>query len=165
MTKEPKALFTKMDSPIGRLTLIADETHLLAILWEKEKKNRVRLPRLIAGENSLLKKTKKQLEKYFAGRRFQFDLPIAPHGTPFQIKVWHGLRKIPYGKTLCYQELATQIGSSKAVRAVGAANGKNPLSIIVPCHRVIGKNGKLTGFAGGLSVKNYLLKLESRNLK
>ncbi len=165
MTKEPKALFTKMDSPIGRLTLIADETHLLAILWEKEKKNRVRLPRLIAGENSLLKKTKKQLEEYFAGRRFQFDLPIAPHGTPFQIKVWHGLRKIPYGKTLCYQELATQIGSSKAVRAVGAANGKNPLSIIVPCHRVIGKNGKLTGFAGGLSVKNYLLKLESRNLK
>jgi len=102
-----------------------------------------------------------QLREYFAGERQQFDMPYDTVGTEFQKKVWQALLTIPFGETRSYQQIAEQIGNPKAVRAVGAANGKNPLSIMAPCHRVIGSNGKLTGFAGGLTVKAFLLELES----
>jgi methylated-DNA-[protein]-cysteine S-methyltransferase len=102
-----------------------------------------------------------QLAEYFAGKRRTFDLPLAPHGTPFQLAVWSALRAIPYGETRNYAELARAIGRPTASRAVGAANGKNPLGIIVPCHRVIGASGALTGYAGGLSAKRWLLELEA----
>jgi methylated-DNA-[protein]-cysteine S-methyltransferase len=101
-----------------------------------------------------------QLTAYFAGKRRHFDLPLAPRGTPFQLSVWSALAKIPYGELRSYRDIARSIGNSAAVRAVGAANGRNPLPIVVPCHRVIGSNGALTGFAGGLEVKRFLLDLE-----
>jgi methylated-DNA-[protein]-cysteine S-methyltransferase len=102
-----------------------------------------------------------QLNEYFAGRRTAFDLPLDPHGTPFQQQVWEQLLAIPYGETRSYLDLARKLGNPNATRAVGAANGRNPISIIVPCHRVIGSSGKLTGFAGGLEIKERLLNLES----
>lgn len=103
----------------------------------------------------------KELTEYFAGKRTQFDVPLNPTGTEFQKAVWKELSRIPYGETISYQELANRIKNPKAVRAVGAANGKNPLWMIVPCHRVIGKNGSMTGYAGGISLKKKLLLLES----
>lgn len=109
---------------------------------------------------ALFEKTKQQLDGYFAGERDHFSVPIAAEGTPFQQSVWQALTRIPFGETWSYQQLADEIGNPKAVRAVGLANGKNPVSIIVPCHRVIGKNGKLTGYAGGVERKSALLKLE-----
>lgn len=108
----------------------------------------------------VLLKTKRQLEEYFSGLRNEFELPIAATGTDFQQQVWHALTTIPYGETWSYQDLADAIGNPKAVRAVGMANGKNPISIVVPCHRVIGKSGKLTGYAGGIERKQRLLALE-----
>ena len=112
----------------------------------------------------LLKKTITQLNEYFQGHRKQFDIPITPNGTPFQQKVWAALLAIPYGKTLSYAELAHRIDNHKAYRAVGQANNKNPIAIIIPCHRVIGKNGSLTGYASGIDIKNKLLKLEKNHL-
>jgi len=106
--------------------------------------------------------TERQLAEYFAGKRTQFDLPLDPRGTAFQKAVWRSLRQIPFGETRSYGEIASTIGAPRANRAVGAANGKNPLSIVVPCHRVIGANGALTGFGGGLETKAQLLALESR---
>jgi len=106
-----------------------------------------------------------QLREYFAGQREDFDLPLVLHGTPFQLSVWRNLQKIPYGKTVSYLDLAKKIGNPKAVRAVGLANGLNPIPIIVPCHRVIGSDGSLTGFGGGLPTKQKLLALESRQLR
>lgn len=111
----------------------------------------------------LFDRVRSQLDEYFAGRRKQFDLQLAPMGTDFQEKVWQELVKIPYGRTITYGELAKRIGNPKASRAVGLANGKNPISIIVPCHRVIGANGSLTGFGGGLEAKQYLLEHEDRH--
>lgn len=105
-----------------------------------------------------------QLDEYFAGRRRKFELPLAPSGTPFQLKVWRELRKIPYGKTITYAVLAHRAGNDAACRAVGAANGRNPLPIIVPCHRVIGSDGSLTGFGGGLAAKRKLLELEGASI-
>jgi methylated-DNA-[protein]-cysteine S-methyltransferase len=102
-----------------------------------------------------------QLDEYFAGKRQEFDLPLAPAGTDFQCQVWQGLQEIPFGETWSYGELARHVGRPKASRAVGAANGLNPIPVIIPCHRVIGSNGKLTGFGGGLETKSFLLKLES----
>lgn len=113
----------------------------------------------------LLLKTKKQLEEYFGGKRKIFDLPLRPMGTPFQQTVWKALQTIPYGETRTYQDIAIQIGNEKACRAVGMANNKNPIGIVIPCHRVIGKNGGLTGYAGGLDKKEYLLKVEKGKLK
>lgn len=110
---------------------------------------------------SLLIKTQQQLDEYFAGQRQQFELPLAPQGTPFQLQVWQALSAIPYGKTWSYAQLAEHIGNPRSVRAVGAANGKNPIAIIIPCHRVIGANGSLVGFGGGLATKEKLLVLES----
>ena len=106
----------------------------------------------------------RELAEYFAGSRKQFDIPLAPRGTPFQLDVWRTLQRIPYGETRCYEEIARTIGRPTATRAVGAANGANPIPIIIPCHRVIGKNGSLTGFGGGISVKRRLLDLECGSL-
>jgi len=111
-------------------------------------------------ETPLIKKAAAQLEEYFSGKRKTFDLPLSPHGTTFQLKVWNELRKIPYGKTRSYGEIAVKAGNPKASRAVGMANNRNPIVIIIPCHRVIGSNGSLTGFGGGLDLKQKLLELE-----
>ena len=156
-----KLAFLEMASPVGTLKLVAHETALVAVLWENENPKRVRLAELIEQiDHPILLETQKQLTEYFAGKRQQFDLPLDFAGTEFQHKVWQALLSIPFGETRSYRDIAEQIGNIKAVRAVGAANGKNPISIIAPCHRVVGTNGKLVGFAGGLDNKDILLRLE-----
>ena len=155
--------YKEMESPVGKLKLVASANALLAVLWERKRPNRVKLAMLQHDpQQPILIKTERQLGEYFAGTRNQFDLPLEPTGTEFQKKVWRALQEIPFGQTRSYLDLAKSIGSAKAVRAVGAANGKNPLSIVVPCHRILGANGTLTGFAGGLETKAKLLALESR---
>ena len=150
-----------MPSPVGELTLVARDGKLSAILWEVERANRVRLGELIeANDSPVLRETERQLREYFAGTRNQFELELDFAGTDFQKQVWQALVTIPFGETRSYSQIAQQIGNPKAVRAVGAANGRNPISIIAPCHRVIGASGSLTGFAGGLAAKQYLLALE-----
>ena len=152
-----------MDSPVGRLTLVADDQALRAVLWQDDAIDRVKLPTMqLQVEHPILLHTQQQLRQYFAGERSDFDLPLAFEGTVFQQQVWQALLSIPYGETRSYGQIAAQIGRPKAVRAVGSANAKNPLSIVVPCHRVIGANGQLVGFAGGLDKKQFLLHLESR---
>ncbi len=153
--------FTTMPSPVGKLTLVASDKGLTAILWENDKANRVPLGDMREGPNHpVLQDATKQLEEYFSGKRKSFLLPLDFQGTEFQKKVWEALLTIPFGETRSYAQIAEQVNSPKAVRAVGAANGKNPISIIAPCHRVIGSNGDLTGFAGGLAAKTLLLSLE-----
>lgn len=155
-------VFKTMKSPVGRLTLVGSDQGLAAVLWQDDSPSRVRLGAMQEDSgHPVLLQAQQQLEEYFAGRRRTFTVPLDPAGTPFQNKVWNALRTIPFGQTRSYGEIADQIGSRKAVRAVGAANGRNPLSIIVPCHRVIGADGTLTGFAGGLAVKAQLLALEN----
>jgi methylated-DNA-[protein]-cysteine S-methyltransferase len=150
--------YKEIESPVGKLKLVASADALVAVLWEREPPNRVKLAMLKSDpQQSILIETERQLKEYFAGTRKEFDLPTEPAGSEFQKKVWRALREIPFGETRSYLDLAKSIGSAKAVRAVGAANGKNPLSIVVPCHRVVGANGALTGFAGGLEVKAKLL--------
>lgn len=156
-----KLSFMQMASPVGTLKLVANDTALVAVLWENENPKRLRLAELIEQVNHpILLATQKQLTEYFAGTRQQFDLPLDFEGTEFQKKVWQALLTIPFGETRSYRDIAEQVGNVKAVRAVGAANGKNPISIIAPCHRVVGANGKLVGFAGGLENKEILLKIE-----
>lgn len=157
------ALFaTFMPSPVGELTLVASEHALCAVLWEHDRPARVPLPALQpAGGNPVLLATQRQLQDYFNGRRQAFDLPLAFNGTAFQRQVWAALLAIPYGETRSYRDIAVQLGNPAAVRAVGAANGRNPISIIAPCHRVIGSSGALTGFAGGLGAKQWLLAHEA----
>lgn len=153
--------FMEMNSPVGILKLVAHDQALVAVLWENENPKRVRLAQLIENKNHpVLLETQKQLNEYFQGQRTQFDLALDFAGTDFQQKVWQALLTISFGETRSYKQIAEQIGNVKAVRAVGAANGKNPISIIAPCHRVVGANGKLVGFAGGLENKDVLLKLE-----
>ncbi|MEX5509522.1 methylated-DNA--[protein]-cysteine S-methyltransferase [Pseudomonas paralactis] len=153
--------FKLMPSPVGELTLVARNGKLSAILWEVERANRVRLGQLVEANDSLiLLETQRQLTQYFDGTRNQFELELDFAGTDFQKQVWRALLTIPFGETRSYSQIAQQIGNPKAVRAVGAANGRNPISIIAPCHRVIGASGSLTGFAGGLQAKQYLLALE-----
>jgi methylated-DNA-[protein]-cysteine S-methyltransferase len=151
-----------IDTPVGNLTLVAGVNGLLAILWETEKPERVRLSLGVeVPDDALLLEVERQLNEYFSGTRTEFDVPLEFCGTEFQKAVWRALLTIPYGETRSYSDIARQIGNDKAVRAVGAANGKNPISIIAPCHRVIGSSGQLTGFAGGLENKKLLLGLES----
>ncbi|MBE1529266.1 methylated-DNA-[protein]-cysteine S-methyltransferase [Sphingopyxis sp. OAS728] len=148
-------------SPVGELTLVADARGLAAILWENDKPDRVRLGALIENpDHPVLLDTEQQLGEYFAGTRRSFDVPLSFAGTDFQKRVWAALLAIPFGETRSYGEIAEQLGAPGASRAVGAANGRNPISIIAPCHRVVGSNGKLTGFAGGLEAKAFLLDLE-----
>jgi methylated-DNA-[protein]-cysteine S-methyltransferase len=152
-----------MDSPVGALKLVAHDQALVAVMWDNEDHKRVRLAELIEDrQHPMLLRVKKQLEEYFAGQRLQFDLPLVFQGTDFQQQVWQALLTIPYGEKRSYKDIAVQIGNEKAVRAVGAANGRNPISIIAPCHRVIGSSGALVGFAGGLDKKQILLSLEQQ---
>jgi methylated-DNA-[protein]-cysteine S-methyltransferase len=157
-------LYTQIESPLGPLLLVADDAGLRQILfvngrhaaqpessWEKD--------------TAPFSETVRQLHAYFAGELENFDLQIAPEGTPFQLGVWRSLCEIPYGATVSYGELANRIGNPKACRAVGLANGSNPIPIVIPCHRVIGSNGKLTGYGGGLPIKEKLLALERRQLR
>lgn len=154
-----KTFFTEIITPLGMVTIQANPDGLLGIWFEtcttKPDDLGVR-----DDHHPVLLQTKRQLEEYFSGLRNEFELPIAATGTDFQQQVWHALTTIPYGETWSYQDLADAIGNPKAVRAVGMANGKNPISIVVPCHRVIGKSGKLTGYAGGIERKQRLLALE-----
>jgi methylated-DNA-[protein]-cysteine S-methyltransferase len=160
-----KYYYKYMKTPVGKLTLIANDKALCAILWDKDDATRVKVnPDILQNDHPVLVQTEKQIKEYFLGARLKFTIKLDPIGTKFQKQVWSELKNIPYGKTLSYGEIALKIGNPKASRAVGAANGKNPLSIILPCHRVIGSSGKLTGFAGGLDVKSFLLDLESVNL-
>jgi methylated-DNA-[protein]-cysteine S-methyltransferase len=155
--------YTTMPSPVGELKLVASDKGLTAILWENDDPNRIRLGAMErADSHPVLQETVRQLQQYFAGTLKQFSVPLDFVGTEFQKKVWAALLTIPFGETRSYADIATQVGSPKAVRAVGAANGKNPISIIAPCHRVIGSNGQLTGFAGGLEAKACLLGIESK---
>jgi methylated-DNA-[protein]-cysteine S-methyltransferase len=154
---------TMSTSPVGALILVASDRGLAAILWESDDPKRVPLSPLVEdGTRPVLVETEKQLADYFAGRRQQFTVPLDFHGTDFQKSVWNALLQIPFGETRSYADVARSIGRPSAVRAVGAANGRNPISIIAPCHRVIGSSGALTGFAGGLPAKQLLLALESR---
>jgi methylated-DNA-[protein]-cysteine S-methyltransferase len=158
---QERLVYKWMSSPVGKLKLVASDHGLAAILWEIERPRRVRLGQE-AEDNThpLLVETERQLNEYFAGRRQKFDLELDFAGTSFQRMVWRALLGIPFGETRSYRDIARQIGNPDATRAVGAANGRNPISIVAPCHRVIGSTGKLTGFAGGLEVKAYLLRLE-----
>lgn len=154
---------TYYTSPIGLLQLIANENGLVALLWEKDHPARVPVPKvLIEKENHILLHIKTQLNEYFSGDRVSFDVPMAISGTSFQLSVWNALMVIPFGETRSYGQLAQAIQLPSAARAVGAAIAKNPISIIIPCHRVIGKKGSLTGFAGGIEAKKYLLEKENR---
>ena len=153
--------FTTMDSPVGRLTLVASGKGLAGILWENDDPKRVPLGAMVEdGDHPVLAEARRQLEGYFAGERDRFDVPLDFQGTDFQKRVWAALLTIPFGETRSYGEIAHQLGNAGASRAVGAANGRNPISIIAPCHRVVGSTGKLTGFAGGLEAKAFLLELE-----
>ena len=154
-----------MKSPVGELKLVATDCGLAAILWENDDPKRVRLSPLVESRgHPVLLEAERQLDEYFAGKRKNFSLQFDCAGTEFQKEVWQALATIPFGETRSYAEIARQIGRPKAVRAVGAANGKNPISIVVPCHRVIGSNGKLTGFAGGLETKEALLRIEAKGM-
>ncbi|MGP7795436.1 methylated-DNA--[protein]-cysteine S-methyltransferase [Sphingomonas sp. CLY1604] len=154
---------TTLDSPVGTLTLVASDAGLVAVLWPDDDPLRVRLGPLANGAGSpILQAAADQLGGYFAGERRSFDLPLDWRGTDFQKRVWAELLTIPYGETRSYGAIARAIGRPGASRAVGAANGRNPLSIVAPCHRVVGTSGHLTGFAGGLEAKALLLALERR---
>jgi methylated-DNA-[protein]-cysteine S-methyltransferase len=147
---------TTFASPIGELLLTASDTALTGVYFPKARRVAIGP----SGENAILAETKRQLAEYFAGVRTRFDLALAATGTPFERRVWDLLRGIPYGTTTSYGELARRLGDPKEARAVGAANGKNPIPIIVPCHRVVGSSGDLTGFGGGLERKRWLLEHE-----
>lgn len=158
-------VYMYMDSPVGALKLVAHDQALVAVMWDNEDHKCVRLAELVENvQHQILLKVKQQLEEYFLGQRQQFDLPLDFQGTAFQQQVWQALLTIPFGETRSYKEIAIQLGNEKAVRAVGAANGKNPISIIAPCHRVIGSGGALVGFAGGLDKKQILLSLEKSQI-
>lgn len=154
--------FTKtIESPVGPLRLVASDAGLVAIIWHDDRPGRVRLGDLEeAPDHPVLRHAERELGEYFAGERTSFSVPLDMVGTDFQKAVWNALLTIPFGETRSYGEIARQVGRPTAFRAVGAANGQNPLSIIAPCHRVIGSDGSLTGFGGGLPAKQYLLGLE-----
>jgi methylated-DNA-[protein]-cysteine S-methyltransferase len=151
------------DSPFGSLTIVGSRSGLRAILWPDDDPARAGLAgiRLEAGSLDVLNGTTQQLDEYFAGTRSDFDLPLDLHGTPFQLVAWKTLAEIPYGETRTYAEQAARIGRPSAVRAIGTASGRNPVSIVLPCHRVVGSDGSLRGFAGGLDVKAALLSFEA----
>jgi methylated-DNA-[protein]-cysteine S-methyltransferase len=148
---------TTIDSPVGPLLLTSDGESLTRLLFDVRPD-----PSWSTEPCALLDRAVTQLREYFAGERTTFDLPLDPAGTPFQLTVWMALRDIPYAETINYGQLATRVGNARASRAVGLANGRNPISIVVPCHRVIGANGSLTGYGGGLDRKRTLLDLERR---
>jgi methylated-DNA-[protein]-cysteine S-methyltransferase len=156
--------YSYLESPIGTLLIVGDDEAIRRIEFPKNGKARRPESGWVESGRGAVAETIRQLREYFAGRRSEFDLPLAPEGTEFQRMVWRRLQEIPYGETISYGELAKRVGNAKASRAVGAANGQNPIPIVIPCHRVIGSNGKLTGFGGGLPTKEALLALEARQL-
>lgn len=153
---------THLDSPLGVLTLLSDGESLTGLFMPSSKGNPAVDPAW-GTHTPVFDRTAEQLAGYFRGELRTFDVPLAPAGTPFQQRVWSALREIPYGETRSYRDIAIRIGAPTAVRAVGLANGRNPLSVIVPCHRVVGSNGALTGYGGGLHNKQLLLDLERRS--
>ena len=154
-----------MDSPLGVLTIVASDAGLRAVLWPVEKDGRVTFDEPVeAGDHPVIAATKTQLIEYVEGARDEFDLPLDPVGTNFQQSVWNALLEIPFGETRSYGELAAELGKPSASRAVGSATGRNPISIVVPCHRLVAQSGKLTGFAGGLDAKRWLLDHETPTL-
>jgi methylated-DNA-[protein]-cysteine S-methyltransferase len=158
------AVYDEVNSPVGKLTIIASSQGLHAILWDIDRQNQ-KYEKIICAlsksrNEKTIVKTKNQLAEYFQGNRKIFDLPLVINGTDFQNQAWQQLLKIPYATTISYGEQAAKIGDKNKARAVGMANGLNPISIVIPCHRVIGSNGQLTGFGGGLDKKEYLLNLE-----
>lgn len=157
--------FKHLQTPVGKLTLVASDKGLAAILWEGDDPKRVQVKDFTEkSDHAILLETEQQLQEYFNGERKEFSIALDFIGTDFQKQVWEALLTIPYGETRTYGQIADQLNNPKAVRAVGAANGKNPISIIAPCHRVIGASGSLTGFAGGLENKMILLKLENSKI-
>lgn len=157
---------TDYESPVGTLRLVASTQGLRAILWpnDSEKRGRVKLASCKPGTSPILAQTVVELDQYFAGEREEFEIPLDPVGTEFQLEVWHALAQVPYGQTTSYGRQAQALGRPKSVRAVASANGKNPLSIVLPCHRILGADGSLTGFAGGLEGKAWLLAHEGQRL-
>lgn len=156
---------TTTDSPIGTLTIVANDRGVVAIDWHGERAHEAllgdaKIIDVVAGDHAPLSAAVRQLGEYFAGERTEFDLPLDAAGTTFQHQAWAALVRIPYGQTVSYGEQAVMLGDKNKARAVGAANGKNPIPIVVPCHRVVGSNGQLTGFAGGLDAKAWLLRHE-----
>ncbi len=147
-------------SPVGPLLLAADDAGLRLIEFRSPRHPMPRDNDWREGDHDTLTQARVQLAEYFDGQRRSFDLPLSPRGTAFQLAVWHALTEIPYGETRSYSQQAARIGQPQSVRAVGAANGRNPLPIVIPCHRVIGANGSLTGFGGGLPTKHFLLRME-----
>ena len=152
--------YTQVDSPVGPLLLCADDDGLRLVEFESPRHPVALAADWQSGRNPVIDLAERQLREYFAGTRRSFDLPLDPQGTAFQREVWWRLAKIPFGETISYAQLARRVGKPSATRAVGAANGRNPLPIVLPCHRVIGANGSLTGFGGGLATKEFLLRLE-----
>lgn len=151
--------FKKIETVIGKINIVEEDGYIIMVdIGEKEDMKNIE-----EKDTKLLKEAEKQLEEYFSLKRKQFNLPYKQEGTTFMKKVWNALQEIPYGETRSYKQIAEEIGKPKAVRAVGMANNKNKIPIIIPCHRVIGSNGKLIGYALGLDVKKYLLDLESKN--
>lgn len=162
MTTTNETYFARVSTKVGTLLLLADaEGALRGIYFDGAPHADGVVPAGAREDAAILEGARRQLEEYFAGERTTFALPLAPRGTDFQRRVWSALARIPYGTTTTYAEIAKAIGAPRAVRAVGAANGRNPLSIVVPCHRVIGRDGTLTGYAGGVERKRRLLELES----
>lgn len=147
------------ETVIGKIGIVDNGNAITNLYFHEENT----LEDAIVNETELLKEAGRQLQSYFAGERKEFDLPLAPVGTEFMRRVWDALCEIPYGETRCYQEIAQHISNHKASRAVGLANNRNPIPIFIPCHRVIGKNGKLTGFRSGLNLKKRLLELERQH--
>ena len=154
--------YTYLDTIVGRILIAGDDDAIRAIRFERDNRPD---PEWQPAARGLVCEASRQLHLYFACKLREFDLPLRPEGTSFQKMVWRELQKVPYGETLSYGELACRVGKPNASRAVGAANGANPIPIVIPCHRVIGANGKLTGFGGGLPIKEKLLALESAQLR
>ena len=152
--------FRHIDSPVGPLLIAGNDDGLQLIEFQAPRHPVPRGAHWREGDHAVLQRTQSQLQEYFAGERRRFDLPLAPQGTDFQRQVWRELAGIPFGGTISYAELALRLGRPTATRAVGAANGRNPVPIVLPCHRVIGADGSLTGFGGGLPTKQFLLRLE-----
>lgn len=161
MENQEQLIYKDIPSPVGLIRAIASNKGLVAIIWEGEDYKRTKLSLPVKDDkHPILLETEKQLKEYFENKRITFDIPLDFKGTEFQVKVWKALLRIPHGTTKTYGDLAKILGDIKAVRAVGGALNKNPISIIVPCHRVVGASGKLVGFAGGLENKSILLDLE-----
>jgi methylated-DNA-[protein]-cysteine S-methyltransferase len=162
----PALASRSVPTPIGALTVVADPTAVVAVLWPDDSLERVRiagpLRDVAPGEHRIVDAAADQLLEYFEGARISFDLPLGATGTPFQHAVWEALQMIPYGATITYGEQGLLLGGASKARAVGSANGRNPLSVVVPCHRVVGAGGRLGGFAGGLEAKRWLLEHERR---